>query len=82
MKIALLPVNEDERLEALRQYQILDTESESCFDEMVKLAAFIVGVPISLVSLIDEKRQWFKAVLGLPVTKTSRDVAFCSHAIL
>ncbi len=82
MKIALLPVNEDERLEALRQYQILDTESESCFDELVNLAAFIVGVPISLVSLIDEKRQWFKAVLGLPVTETSRDGAFCSHAIL
>jgi PAS domain S-box-containing protein len=57
------------RLEALRQYQILDTEPEEAYDNLARLAAFICGTPISLVNFIDENRQWFKAKVGLDVSE-------------
>ncbi len=79
---AQLPVNEPLRLAALRRYGILDTPAEAAFDDLAALAAFICGTPISVVSLIDADRQWFKAEVGLGISETSRDVAFCSHAIL
>ncbi|MGQ9836761.1 MAG: response regulator [Cyanobacteriota bacterium] len=82
MPKAPLPPNEAQRLAALRQYNILDTASETGFDELVQLAAHICGTPAALISLIDEDRQWFKAKLGVEVEQTSRDVAFCAHAIL
>jgi signal transduction histidine kinase len=82
MKPAPLPDDETSRLHALRAYQILDTESEPAYDELVRLAGAICGVPVSLVSLVDERRQWFKARLGLEAAETPRDVAFCAHAIL
>ncbi|YAF95132.1 MAG: GAF domain-containing protein [Nodularia sp. CChRGM 3473] len=66
--------NEAERLEALRQYQILDTEPEEAYDNLAQLAAFICGTPIALVNFIDENRQWFKAKLGLDVPEMPRDV--------
>jgi hypothetical protein len=76
-------VNEAERLELLRNYQILDTPPERAFDDLVRLAAYICGTPVSLVSLIDAERQWFKAKLGFDgIDSTSRDMAFCQYAML
>ena len=82
MKIAPLPENEQERLLELRKYDILDTESDVVFDNMVQLASYICKTPIAAISLVDENRQWFKAIFGLNAKETSRDVAFCAHTIL
>jgi GAF domain-containing protein len=77
-----VPANEAERLRALRSYKILDTKPEERFDELTRLAALICGVPISLISLIDTDRQWFKSRFGLDVEETPRAQAFCTHAIM
>ncbi len=82
MKSAPLPANESERLAALERYGILDTETEELFDSIAKIAATICDAPVALITLVDEKRQWFKAAVGLGIPETSRDVAFCAHAIL
>lgn len=76
------PANEAQRLQALRSYDILDTPPERDFDDLVAIAAAVCDVPIALVSLIDEQRQWFKARLGLAAAQTPRELAFCAHAIL
>lgn len=73
--------NEKKRLSVLWQYEVLDTVPEELFDELTELAARICEAPIALISLVDEKRQWFKAKVGISVTETSRDVSFCAHAI-
>ena len=82
MPPAPLPWNEAYRLEALRSYEILDTACEANFDSIARLAAWLTACPISLVSLVDQDRQWFKARHGLSMTQTPRDQAFCAHAIL
>lgn len=76
-----LPNNELERLEALRKLDVLDSINEQDFDDITSLAAEICKTPISVISLVDENRQWFKSVKGLNVHQTSRDVSFCGHAI-
>ena len=73
---------EADRLAALREYGVLDSAAEPAFDDIAFLASYICGTPIALVSLVDEKRQWFKARVGTEIEETSRDVAFCAHAIL
>jgi PAS domain S-box-containing protein len=82
LKTAPLPANETERLAALRRYGVLDTPPEPAFDGLTRLAAQICGTPISLITLLDERRQWFKSHLGIEQSETPRDFSFCSHAIL
>lgn len=77
-----MPPDEAERLEALRSYHVLDTEPEREFDDIVRIASRICGTPVGLITLLDEKRQWFKARTGLDLTETDRRLAFCSHTIL
>jgi GAF domain-containing protein len=79
---APLPTHETERLAALKSYHVLDTAAEQSYDDIIALAAQTCEVPIAMVSLVDEARQWFKSKVGLEQQQTSREVAFCAHAIL
>ncbi len=78
---APLPSNEAARLQALNQYEILDT-NESVFDDLTRLAAYICGVPTVTISIVDRDRQWFKSKIGLEISQTPRNDAFCAHTIL
>ncbi|WP_051718304.1 LytTR family transcriptional regulator DNA-binding domain-containing protein [Hymenobacter sp. IS2118] len=78
---SLRQVNEPERLEALHSYQVLDTDPEQVFNDLAQLSAFICGTPMSLVSLIDDERQWFKARVGMEMKETPREHAFCQYAM-
>jgi hypothetical protein len=76
------PANEQQRLATLRGYEILDTEPEAAFDDLTLLASYVCQTPVALISLVDADRQWFKSKVGISVTETSRDIAFCASAIL
>jgi GAF domain-containing protein len=79
---APIPKNERRRLEVLWQYDVLDTVPEQVFDDLTELAAHICESPVALITLVDEKRQWFKSKVGVSLSETSRDISFCAHAIL
>lgn len=72
---------EKDRLSALYRYDILDTNPEDTYDKIVEVASYICGTPVSLISLIDTNRQWFKANKGFNLPETSRDISFCNYAI-
>ncbi|NIZ11462.1 histidine kinase dimerization/phosphoacceptor domain -containing protein [Pseudooceanicola sp. HF7] len=74
--------DEAERLAALGSFEILDTDTEEPFDDVVKLASAICGMPVSLISLVDADRQWFKARSGLDATETTLEESICAHALL
>ena len=76
MKKPEIPENESERLDALKSYEILDSLPEKDYDNITQLASSICDCPISLVSLIDDKRQWFKSHHGLEATETSEGICF------
>lgn len=78
---AAMPSDEEQRLGALHGLSILDTQPEERFDRITRLAAEIAEVPIALVSLVDENRQWFKSAVGLDAKETSREVSFCAHSV-
>lgn len=77
-----VPANELSRLEALRQYRILDTAPEQVFDDITSLAAYICQVPIALIVLVDRHRQWFKSQVGIEGVQTPRENGFCAHSIM
>lgn len=80
--VVQMPTNEVARVAALQRYAILDSEPEQGFDDLTLLASYICQTPIALISLVDENRQWFKSRVGLSISETSREIAFCSRAIL
>ena len=82
MESPQVPQNETIRLQALREFNILDTTAEERFDRLTRLAQAIFGVDIALISLVDADRQWFKSKQGLDACETGRDISFCGHAIL
>ncbi len=82
MKAAPQPPDEDRRLAALHEYELLDTPAEDLFDTFTALAAQLCGTPFALIGLIDAERQWFKSAFGLKVAQVPRDVAFCAHVIV
>ena len=78
---SFLPIEEPRRLEALQRLNVLDTPAEAAFDRITGLAARLFRVPVALVSLVDSDRQWFKSKHGVDLCETSRDIAFCAHAL-
>ncbi len=76
------PIDENARLNVLRALDILDTPAEERFDRLTRITNELFGVPIALVSLVDENRQWFKSSVGLEARETPREISFCGHAIL
>ena len=82
MKAPNTPQHEATRLNALRSLNILDTPAEERFDRLTRLVKRMFDVPIALISLVDENRQWFKSSVGLNINETSREISFCGHTIL
>jgi GAF domain-containing protein len=78
---ATIPDDEERRIASMRALKILDTEPEERFDRVTRLAAALFNVPMAVISLVDENRQWFKSCLGLTAKETPRDAAFCAHVV-
>lgn len=78
----MFPPDETQRQRALERYEILDTDAEFAFDDLTRLASLVCQTPISLITLIDRDRQWFKSRVGLDLTETPRDVSFCNHVVV
>jgi two-component system, NtrC family, sensor kinase len=81
MTVATRPVDEQARVQALERYSILDTMPEQLYDDVTALASLVCGTPISLVTLLDAERQWFKSTVGIGLRETPRAVSFCAHTI-
>ncbi|RED93649.1 GAF domain-containing protein [Marinoscillum furvescens] len=77
----MLQIHEEERLKVLRDLDILDTEAERDFDDITRMAAIACDAPVSLITLVDKDRQWFKSRYGLSLLETPRELSVCSHAI-
>jgi diguanylate cyclase (GGDEF)-like protein len=82
VKTPSIPTDEKKRIEKLHSLQVLDTLPEERFERLTRMAKQMFNVPIALVSLVDENRQWFKSCVGLDVCETSREISFCGHSIL
>jgi PAS domain S-box-containing protein len=82
MQAPCLPENENERLAALKELDLLDTQAEEVFDDFTFLASHICEAPIAIITLLDETRQWFKSKVGLDAIQTPREISFCGHALL
>lgn len=81
MQLPPIPSNEEARLKTLEEFKVLDTIEEEEFDDLTLLASQICDTPVALISLVDEKRQWFKSHYGLDIRESKREDAFCAHAI-
>jgi signal transduction histidine kinase/DNA-binding response OmpR family regulator len=81
-KVFPIPLNESERLAALRRYNILDTLPDHAFDDATRLVSYICGVPIAHISFIDESRQWFKSEIGIGLSEVPREISFCQYTIM
>ncbi|MEO7410302.1 MAG: GAF domain-containing protein [Sphingomicrobium sp.] len=79
---SIIPDTEDQRLAAVRRYNVLDTPNDGAFDRITALAARRFGVPISIISIVDEDRIWFKSHHGVPVAEIGRDPGLCASAIM
>ena len=77
-----LPLNEAERLAALREYRILDTPPEPAFDDLARLTARLCESPIAIISFVDQDRIWLKAAVGIDAREMPREMSLCSTAIL
>lgn len=82
MHIPRLPANEEERLEILKEYHLLDTSPEVDYDNITKLISTICEVPIALITILDKERNFFKAHYGVSIQESPREISFCGHAIL
>ena len=81
MKSPLLPDAEEHRLAALHDYAVLDTPAEPAFDDLTRIAAYVLDVPTAMISLVDTDRQWFKSRYGHDAPELPRDISFCGHVI-
>ena len=81
MQLAAIPPNETERLADLHSYALLDTLDERGYDDITFLASYICETPVSLVTLVDRDRQWFKSAVGADIRETTRADSFCSHLV-